>query len=93
MAREARTGSLAAELPVSLVEPDGLIVTTDGRYVRLIQCDRVPNTITASQDFSRADLVVESLAGLTPQGLASKLGFTVFACASESSPAEETRPA
>ena len=56
-------------------------------------CIAVPNTITASQDFSRADLVVESLAGLTPQGLASKLGFTVFACASESSPAEETRPA
>ena len=41
------TGSLARVLPISLVEPDGLIVTTDGRYVRLIECDRVPNTITA----------------------------------------------
>jgi hypothetical protein len=34
-------------LPISLIEPDGLLVTTDGRYVRVIECDRVPNTITA----------------------------------------------
>jgi hypothetical protein len=34
------TGSLAALLPISLVEPDGLIVTTSGRYVRLIECQR-----------------------------------------------------
>jgi hypothetical protein len=43
----ARIGSLGSVLPVALAEPDGLIVTTDGRYVRLIECDRVPNTITA----------------------------------------------
>jgi hypothetical protein len=43
----ARVGSLASVLPIALVEPDGLIVTTDGRYVRVIECDRVPNTITA----------------------------------------------
>ncbi len=46
-AQEPRTGSLGALLPVSLVEPDGLLVSTEGSYVRLIECDRVPNTITA----------------------------------------------
>jgi hypothetical protein len=45
--RRTRPGSLGSVLPVSLVEPDGLIVTTDERYVRVIECDRVPNTITA----------------------------------------------
>jgi hypothetical protein len=40
-------GSLAELLPVAAVEPDGLIVTTDGCYVRVLECDRVPNTITA----------------------------------------------
>ena len=52
MPRRSRTGSLADVLPVALVEPDGLIITTDGRYVRLLECDRVPNTITA--DSARA---------------------------------------
>jgi len=46
-ARKSRRGSLGDVLPISLVEPDGLIITTDGRYVRLIECDRVPNAITA----------------------------------------------
>ena len=41
------TGSLAELLPVSVLEPDGLIVTTAGRYVRLIECERVPNAVTA----------------------------------------------
>ena len=44
-----RVGSLGALLPVALVEPDGLIVTTEGSYVRLIECERVPNTITADR--------------------------------------------
>ena len=30
-----------------MLEPDGLIVTTSGRYVRLIECERVPNAVTA----------------------------------------------
>jgi hypothetical protein len=34
-------------VPIAAVEPDGLVITSDGRYVRLIECDRVPNTITA----------------------------------------------
>jgi hypothetical protein len=42
-----RVSSLGDLLPIALVEPDGLIVTTDGRYVRLIECEQVPNTITA----------------------------------------------
>ena len=41
--------SLADLLPISLVEPDGLIVTTDGRYVRLLECDRTPNPISADE--------------------------------------------
>jgi hypothetical protein len=42
-----RAGSLGSVLPISLVEPDGLIITTDGCYVRLLECDRVPNPISA----------------------------------------------
>ncbi|MHB8657715.1 MAG: hypothetical protein ACYC91_07125 [Solirubrobacteraceae bacterium] len=42
-----RTGSLGRVLPIDLVEPDGLVVTADGRYVRLIECERMPNAITA----------------------------------------------
>ena len=42
-----RVASLGDLLPIALVERDGLIVTTDGRYVRLIECEQVPNTITA----------------------------------------------
>jgi hypothetical protein len=48
-----KLGSLAGVLPVSLIEPDGLIVTTDGRYVRLLECDRVPNPISADQSHLR----------------------------------------
>jgi HAD superfamily hydrolase (TIGR01509 family) len=56
-------------------------------------CVAVPNTITAGQDLSRADLILPSLAGATPQSLAASLGLTVFRCESGSSPVEETRPA
>lgn len=42
-----RTGSLRRALPVDLLEPDGLVVTADGRYVRVIECERMPNAITA----------------------------------------------
>ncbi len=45
--RGGRSGSLGSVLPIALVEPDGLIVTTDGRYVRLLECERVPNPISA----------------------------------------------
>ena len=56
-------------------------------------CLAVPNTITAGQDLTRADLVLPSLAGATLEGLAERLGLTVVRCESGSSPAEETRPA
>jgi len=56
-------------------------------------CVAVPNTITAGQDLSRADVVLSSLAGATPESLATSLGLTVFRCESGSSPVEETRPA
>jgi HAD superfamily hydrolase (TIGR01509 family) len=56
-------------------------------------CVAVPNIITAGQDLSRADVVLRSLAGATPQSLAASLGLTVFRCESGSSPEEETRPA
>src|SRR4051794_7861605 len=36
-----RSRSLAEVLPIAAVEPDGLIVTTDGAYVRLLECDEV----------------------------------------------------
>ena len=55
-------------------------------------CVAVPNTITAGQDLSRADLVLASLAGASPESLAASVGLTVSRCASGSSPAEETRP-
>jgi hypothetical protein len=45
----ARTGSLGRLLPIDLVEPDGLVVTSEGRYVRVIECERMPNAITADQ--------------------------------------------
>lgn len=49
MSRKARSGSLGELLPLAAVEPDGLLVTTTGQYVRLIACERVPNTITADE--------------------------------------------
>jgi hypothetical protein len=42
-----RTASLRRVLPIEVIEPDGLFVTQDGRYVRLIECERMPNAITA----------------------------------------------
>ena len=67
--RAGRTGSLAEQLPVAVVEPDGLLVTTDGRYVRLIQCDQVPNAITAGPDgLSRITDAYAALCRLIPDG-------------------------
>ena len=60
----SRVGSLGELVPVSLVEPDGLIVTTDGRYVRVIECDRVPNTITA--DAAGLQFLVRFLTNVAP---------------------------
>ena len=70
--RERRTGSIGELLPVSLVEPDGLLITTDGMYVRLILCERVPNTITADQSgLLRIEAAFAALCRIIPdrQGL------------------------
>jgi hypothetical protein len=48
-ARLSRSGSLGEVLPIAAVERDGLMITVDGRYVRLVECQRVPNTITADE--------------------------------------------
>jgi len=55
-------------------------------------CVAVPNVITSGQDLSRADVVLPSLAGATPESLAASLGLSVSRGESGSSPVEETRP-
>jgi hypothetical protein len=45
--RGPRTGSISELIDVHALEPDGLIVTGDGAYVRVIDCDFVPNPISA----------------------------------------------
>jgi hypothetical protein len=67
--RGSRTGSLAGQLPLSVLEPDGLMVTTENRYVRLIQCDQVPNTITADPGaLSRIKDAYQALCRIIPDG-------------------------
>jgi HAD superfamily hydrolase (TIGR01509 family) len=41
-------------------------------------CVAVPNVITAGLDLSRADVVLKSLAGVTPMDVAHKLGLTLL---------------
>jgi HAD superfamily hydrolase (TIGR01509 family) len=82
-------GVVAAAAVAIEDSPNGVLAAkAAGMY-----CVAVPNTITSGQDLGRADLVLQSLAGATPESLAATLGLTLFPCASESSPAEETRPA
>lgn len=74
--RRARVGSLGSALPVALVEPDGLILTTDGRYVRVIECDRVPNTITADpSELARIEDCFAHLCRIIPD----RHGLTILA--------------
>ena len=71
-----RVGSLGSVLPIALVEPDGLIVTTDGRYVRVIECDRVPNTITADpSELGRIEDCFAHLCRIIPD----RQGLTILA--------------
>jgi hypothetical protein len=66
---EGRVGALESLVPLSLAEPDGLLITTDGAYVRLIQCERTPNTITAdTSDLARIEQAFASLCRLIPDG-------------------------
>lgn len=48
--RHGREADLAKLLPLAAVEPDGLLLTTDGRYVRAIECETVPNPVSAGED-------------------------------------------
>lgn len=72
----SRVGSLAGVLPIALVEDDGLIITTDGRYVRLIECDRPPNTITADpSELARVEDAFAALCRIIPD----RQSITVYA--------------
>lgn len=42
-----RTRSLGELVDVAALEPDGLIVTSGGVYVRVIECRHVPNVVSA----------------------------------------------
>jgi hypothetical protein len=42
-----RTASIAELIDIHALEPDGLMVTGSGEYVRVIECEFVPNPITA----------------------------------------------
>jgi len=39
--RSGRRGTISEIVPVAAVEPDGLAITTDGTYVRVLACERV----------------------------------------------------
>ena len=43
-----------------------------------MRCVAVPNPITSGLDLSHADLVLPSLTGISPQGLADRLGLNLF---------------
>jgi hypothetical protein len=63
------TRSLADVLPIAVVEPDGLIVTTDGRYVRLLECDRTPNPISADDsELANLERCYRNLCRAIPDG-------------------------
>ncbi len=49
VAGSRRTGSIAELIDIHALEPDGLIVTGTGEYVRVIDAAFVPNPITADQ--------------------------------------------
>ena len=74
--RKARPGSLGRVLPIDLVEPDGLIVTSDRRYVRLIECERMPNAITA--DGGAQARIERSFAEIC-RGIPDRQALTIYA--------------
>ena len=45
--RACRTRSIGELVDIAALEPDGLVVTTGGVYVRVIECQHVPNVISA----------------------------------------------
>ncbi len=59
---DRRTGQIADLIDIAAIEPDGLIVTRDGTYVRVIDCEFVPNPITA--DPTEIEAIEEGWAAL-----------------------------
>jgi hypothetical protein len=47
---DRRVGAIADLIDIAALEPDGLLVSGDGTYVRVIDCELVPNPITADPD-------------------------------------------
>src|SRR5215218_3033096 len=45
--RGRQTRSIGELVDIAALEPDGLVVTTTGVYVRVIECQRVPNVVSA----------------------------------------------
>lgn len=45
--RRRRTRSIGELVDIAALEPDGLVVTTGGVYVRVIECQHVPNVVSA----------------------------------------------
>ena len=69
MMRRVRAGSVGRALPIDVVEPDGLIVTSTGRYVRLVECERLPNATTADQAaIGRIELAFAEICRAIPDG-------------------------
>ncbi len=54
MKRASRVGSLGRVLPIENVEPDGLIITRQGSYQRIIECQRLHNALTADHSGQQA---------------------------------------
>ena len=42
-----RTRTIGELVDIAALEPDGLVVTTGGEYVRVIECQHVPNVVSA----------------------------------------------
>ncbi len=61
--------ALAELLDIAAIEPNGLILTTTGKYVRLLSLDRIPNLFSA-QDSETADTLRarEELCASIPDG-------------------------
>jgi hypothetical protein len=44
-----RAGTVGDLIDIAAIEPDGLLISSEGVYVRVIECQRVPNVISADE--------------------------------------------
>lgn len=59
--------ALADRIPVAWVEPDGLIVTTDGRLARLVAIERAPNLYSAQpSELARLERIWQRCSAVIP---------------------------